>query len=55
MANGRVKETARIAAMTTELRKLGATEEEGRDYLSITPAPSGTTSPSTPTAIAAWR
>jgi 3-phosphoshikimate 1-carboxyvinyltransferase len=35
----RVKETDRIAAMATELRKLGATVEEGRDYLSITPAP----------------
>jgi 3-phosphoshikimate 1-carboxyvinyltransferase len=35
----RVKETDRIAAMATELRKLGATVEEGRDYLTITPAP----------------
>jgi 3-phosphoshikimate 1-carboxyvinyltransferase len=35
----RVKETDRIAAMATELRKLGATVEEGRDFLSITPAP----------------
>ena len=35
----RVKETDRIAAMATELRKLGASVEEGRDYLSITPAP----------------
>ena len=35
----RVKETDRIAAMAIELRKLGATVEEGRDYLSITPAP----------------
>ena len=29
----RVKETDRIAAMATELRKLGATVEEGADYL----------------------
>lgn len=33
----RVKETDRIAAMATELRKLGATVEEGSDYLRIFP------------------
>ena len=33
----RVKETDRIAAMAKELRKLGATVEEGADYLKITP------------------
>ena len=33
----RVKETDRLAAMATELRKLGATVEEGADYLKITP------------------
>jgi 3-phosphoshikimate 1-carboxyvinyltransferase len=33
----RVKETDRIAAMATELRKLGAQVEEGRDSLRITP------------------
>jgi len=33
----RVKETDRIAAMATELRKLGALVEEGADYLRITP------------------
>ena len=33
----RVKETDRIAAMATELRKLGATAEEGADYLRVTP------------------
>ena len=33
----RVKETDRIAAMATELRKLGAVVEEGPDYLRITP------------------
>jgi 3-phosphoshikimate 1-carboxyvinyltransferase len=33
----RVKETNRLAAMATELRKLGATIEEGADYLRITP------------------
>lgn len=33
----RVKETDRLAAMATELRKLGATVEEGADYLRVTP------------------
>jgi 3-phosphoshikimate 1-carboxyvinyltransferase len=33
----RVKETDRIAAMATELRKLGATVEERPDSLTITP------------------
>ena len=37
IASWRVKETDRLAAMATELRKLGATVEEGSDYLSITP------------------
>ena len=33
----RVKETDRIAAMATELRKLGASVSEGDDWLAITP------------------
>ncbi len=33
----RVKETDRLAAMATELRKLGADVEEGRDFLKISP------------------
>ena len=33
----RVKETDRIAAMATELRKLGASVEEGPDWLAVTP------------------
>lgn len=33
----RVKETDRISAMATELRKLGAIVEEGADYLRVTP------------------
>ncbi|HZW13899.1 MAG TPA: 3-phosphoshikimate 1-carboxyvinyltransferase [Noviherbaspirillum sp.] len=33
----RVKETDRIAAMATELRKLGADVEEGADFLRVTP------------------
>lgn len=35
--NWRVKETDRLAAMATELRKLGATVDEGEDYIAITP------------------
>ncbi|MBJ7311703.1 3-phosphoshikimate 1-carboxyvinyltransferase [Rugamonas sp. CCM 8940] len=37
IASWRVKETDRIAAMATELRKLGAEVEEGADYLRVTP------------------
>ena len=37
IASWRVKETDRIAAMATELRKLGATVEEGADRIRITP------------------
>ncbi|WEF35758.1 3-phosphoshikimate 1-carboxyvinyltransferase [Pseudoduganella chitinolytica] len=37
IASWRVKETDRIAAMATELRKLGAEVEEGPDYLKVTP------------------
>ena len=39
IASWRLKETDRIAAMATELRKLGAEVEEGRDYLRIAPPP----------------
>ena len=35
IASWRVKETDRIAAMATELRKVGATVEEGADYLVV--------------------
>jgi 3-phosphoshikimate 1-carboxyvinyltransferase len=35
--NWRVKETDRLYAMATELRKVGAEVEEGEDYLTITP------------------
>jgi 3-phosphoshikimate 1-carboxyvinyltransferase len=37
IASWRVKETDRIAAMATELRKVGAIVEEGADYIQITP------------------
>jgi 3-phosphoshikimate 1-carboxyvinyltransferase len=37
IASWRVKETDRISAMATELRKLGAIVEEGEDWLRITP------------------
>ena len=45
IASWRVKETDRIAAMATELRKLGATVVEGADYIQITP----------PADASAWR
>ncbi|MBX9833085.1 MAG: 3-phosphoshikimate 1-carboxyvinyltransferase, partial [Burkholderiaceae bacterium] len=37
IASWRVKETDRIAAMATELRKLGATVAEGADFIRVTP------------------
>jgi 3-phosphoshikimate 1-carboxyvinyltransferase len=37
VASWRVKETDRLAAMATELRKLGAQVEEGSDFLKISP------------------
>ena len=37
IASWRVKETDRIAAMATELRKLGATVVEGTDFIQVTP------------------
>jgi 3-phosphoshikimate 1-carboxyvinyltransferase len=37
VASWRVKETDRLAAMATELRKVGAEVEEGADYLAVTP------------------
>ena len=37
IASWRVKETDRIAAMATELKKLGATVEEGSDFIRVTP------------------
>ena len=45
IASWRVKETDRIAAMAIELRKLGATVEEGQDFIRVTP----------PTNKAAWK
>lgn len=35
--NWRIKETDRLAAMATELRKVGAIVDEGHDYISVTP------------------
>jgi len=45
IASWRVKETDRIAAMANELRKVGATVEEGADYIRVTP----------PQTLADWR
>ena len=41
IASWRVKETDRIAAMATECRKLGATVEEGTDWITVHPLPNG--------------
>jgi 3-phosphoshikimate 1-carboxyvinyltransferase len=41
IASWRVKETDRIAAMATELRKLGATVDEGADFIRISPPAGG--------------
>ncbi|SFE93853.1 3-phosphoshikimate 1-carboxyvinyltransferase [Nitrosomonas sp. Nm166] len=41
IASWRLKETDRLTAMSTELRKLGATVEEGADYLRIIPPVNG--------------
>ncbi|MDD2742209.1 MAG: bifunctional 3-phosphoshikimate 1-carboxyvinyltransferase/cytidylate kinase [Rhodocyclaceae bacterium] len=38
IASWRVKETDRIAAMATELRKLGGVVEEGEDFIRISPS-----------------
>jgi 3-phosphoshikimate 1-carboxyvinyltransferase len=45
IASWRVKETDRITAMAAELRKLGASVEEGADFLRVTP----------PASLADWR
>jgi 3-phosphoshikimate 1-carboxyvinyltransferase len=37
IASWRVKETDRLSAMATELRKVGATVIEGTDYIVVTP------------------
>ncbi|WP_028460695.1 3-phosphoshikimate 1-carboxyvinyltransferase [Nitrosomonas cryotolerans] len=47
IASWRLKETDRLSAMAHELRKLGATVEEGSDCLRITPPASGLTSGAT--------
>jgi 3-phosphoshikimate 1-carboxyvinyltransferase len=41
IASWRVKETDRISAMATELRKLGATVVEGADFIEVTPPAQG--------------
>lgn len=43
IASWRVKETDRIAAMATELRKLGANVVEGPDFIQVTPPSTWTT------------
>ncbi|MBU3740244.1 MAG: 3-phosphoshikimate 1-carboxyvinyltransferase, partial [Rhodoferax sp.] len=41
IASWRVKETDRIVAMAAECRKLGATVEEGPDWITVHPLPTG--------------
>ncbi|MEY3944852.1 MAG: 3-phosphoshikimate 1-carboxyvinyltransferase [Pseudomonadota bacterium] len=41
IASWRVKETDRIVAMAAECRKLGATVEEGPDWITVHPLPAG--------------
>ncbi len=45
IASWRVKETDRIAAMAAELRKVGATVEEGPDFIKVTPPHSSLLTP----------
>jgi len=45
IASWRVKETDRLSAMATELRKLGAAVDEGPDFLRITPPIDGNVFP----------
>jgi 3-phosphoshikimate 1-carboxyvinyltransferase len=45
IASWRVKETDRIAAMAAELRKMGATVDEGPDWIAVTPPQRWTTAP----------
>ena len=45
IASWRVKETDRIAAMATELRKVGATVDEGPDWLAVSPPPASRLTP----------
>jgi 3-phosphoshikimate 1-carboxyvinyltransferase len=47
VASWRVKETDRLTAMATELRKVGAQVEEGPDYLAVAAPPAGLTSNAT--------
>ena len=54
IASWRVKETDRIAAMATELRKLGAAVEEGQDWLRVIPPAELRRLRSIPTTITAW-
>jgi 3-phosphoshikimate 1-carboxyvinyltransferase len=60
IASWRVKETDRIAAMATELRKLGATIVEGQDFIQVTPpgqapnAPPGGSIVREATSVGAW-
>jgi 3-phosphoshikimate 1-carboxyvinyltransferase len=45
IASWRVKETDRLSAMATELRKVGAQAEDGPDYLVVVPPPAARLTP----------
>lgn len=53
--NWRVKETDRLYAMATELRKLGAEVEEGEDYIRVTLRQNCSSQKLAPTTITVWR
>lgn len=53
--NWRVKETDRLFAMATELRKVGAEVEEGHDFIRITRLQHCNLRTSRPITITAWR
>ena len=55
VAHIRHKETDRLAALATELRKLGAEVEEFADGLTHHPAAAARAVPSRPTTTTAWR
>ncbi len=54
IASWRVKETDRIAAMTAELRKVGATVVEGADFIAVSP-PGPATDPTTGPTTSGWQ
>jgi 3-phosphoshikimate 1-carboxyvinyltransferase len=54
IASWRVKETDRISAMATELRKFGAAVDEGPDYIAIKPPLAPRASSLAPVSVATY-